>query len=149
MPAAAARALTSLASVCFTGYVMDTYCIDRGTMLDNAGLRSLQYPDRHTIHCLIDLAVCLESGYEMLKDPDEQGGLYCRQFTLDEPGNDAAVALAREEGSRAAGCTTCDGTGTLERGSRATVWASSTRRIRSYSGRFRSSRRRSDAPPTT
>lgn len=122
MPAAAARALTSLASVCFTGYVMDTFCLDRGTMLDNSKLRSLEYPDRHSVHCLVDVAVCRESGFEVLKDPDQEGGLYCRQFKLDGPGNDAALALARKEGSRSAGCTTCEGTGTLERGFRATVW---------------------------
>ncbi len=76
MPAAAARALTSLASVCFTGYVMDTFCLDRGTMLDNSKLRSLEYPDRHSVHCLVDVAVCRESGFEVLKDPDQEGGLY-------------------------------------------------------------------------
>lgn len=37
-------------------------------------------------------------------------------------GRDLVVALARAEGSVSAGCTTCDGGGTLDRGFRATVY---------------------------
>ena len=45
-------------SVCFEGYVMDSYCIDRGTLLDAPKLQTLQNADKHTIHCLVDVGSC-------------------------------------------------------------------------------------------
>ncbi len=122
MPAVA-RMLEPLASVCLASvYLMDSFCIERGTLLENSDLRSLEYPDQHTIHCLVDIERCTDSGYEVLTNPVESGGLYCRQFKLDGPGLEAAIALARKEGDPDAGCTTCDGGGTKEKGFRATVW---------------------------
>mmetsp|Transcript_3720 Transcript_3720/g.8024 ORF Transcript_3720/g.8024 Transcript_3720/m.8024 type:complete len:138 (+) Transcript_3720:222-635(+) len=39
--------------ICFNGYVMDYYCIGRGTLLDAPSRNTLEYPDRHSIHCLV------------------------------------------------------------------------------------------------
>ena len=33
-------------SVCYVGYIMDRYCIDRGTLLDRPSLSTLHYPDK-------------------------------------------------------------------------------------------------------
>ena len=38
--------------VCVVGYVMDTFCIERGTLLDNPALKTLERPDAHSVHCL-------------------------------------------------------------------------------------------------
>eukprot|EP00961_Rhodomonas_salina_P248517 3358693-Rhodomonas_salina.2 len=55
--------------VCMTGYIMDTYCVDRGTLLDNPSLKTLERPGEHSIHCLVDVSVCRGSGFEVLADP--------------------------------------------------------------------------------
>ena len=34
----------------FEGYVMDFYCIDRGTLLDNPNVNTLEGPDQHSVH---------------------------------------------------------------------------------------------------
>ena len=105
--------------VCFVGYVMDTYCIDRGTLLDKPTLSTLEYPNRHSVHCLVDVGACRAGGYEMLKDPDDDSpdGLYCRAYTLDSAGNDMVIQHAREVGD----CGTCDSSGGQSQGYRATV----------------------------
>ncbi|CAM9646564.1 unnamed protein product, partial [Ectocarpus fasciculatus] len=105
--------------VCFVGYVMDTYCIDRGTLLDKPSLNTLEYPDKHSVHCLVDVGACRAGGYELLKDPDDDSpdGLYCRAYTLDSAGNDMVIQHAREVGD----CSTCDSGGQQRNGYRATV----------------------------
>ena len=45
-------------TVCYTGYVMDMYCIYRGRLLDAPSLETLQNPGRHSVHCLVDVAQC-------------------------------------------------------------------------------------------
>jgi hypothetical protein len=34
----------------FEGYVMDYYCIERGTLLDNPGVNTLEGPEQHSVH---------------------------------------------------------------------------------------------------
>ena len=107
--------------------LMDTYCILRGTLLDNADLRTLEHPDKHSVHCVVDVPLCYESGFEVLQDPpaDDSTKFYCRALKLDAKGNAMALALARELGEKFEGkdgCRTCTaGEGTLRRGFRATV----------------------------
>ena len=45
---------------------MDRYCINRETLLDNAQLKTLLTPELHSVHCLVDVGVCRDSGYEIL-----------------------------------------------------------------------------------
>ena len=110
--------------VCVVGYIMDTFCIERGTLLDNPGLKTLERPDAHSVHCLVDVPRCYESGFEVLVLPAAPAGgkTYCRAMKLDANGNAAALKLARDMGKAGSGCTTCTGTkGNLERGFRATI----------------------------
>lgn len=107
--------------VCFVGYLMDVYCIDRGTLLDNNALTSLEHPAEHTIHCLVDPPQCASSDYEVLEDP-AAGATHCRAYRLDAAGKGMALALARASGQRSAGCTTCTGEGTATKGFRATFF---------------------------
>ncbi len=109
--------------ICFEGYVMDKYCIDLGTLLDNPDVGTLENPEKHSVHCLVDVERCFESGFEVLQDPQEGSASkqYCRALTLDAKGNELALKLGRETGDKGAGCKTCTGTGTLGKGFRATV----------------------------
>ena len=53
---------------------MDTFCIERGTLLDNPELKTLERPDAHSVHCLVDVPRCYESGFEVLVLPAEPAG---------------------------------------------------------------------------
>ena len=57
-------------TVCATGFIMDTFCIQPGTLLDNNAARSLidgEGPQKHSYHCLLDVPQCLDGGFEMLE----------------------------------------------------------------------------------
>jgi len=90
--------------VCFVGYPMDTYCIERGRLLDNPSLKTLEYPQEHSVHCLVDVAACRAGGYELLLDPESGSSTYCRAYKLDDAGNDMLVSFARANGQ----CSSCD-----------------------------------------
>eukprot|EP00996_Jenningsia_fusiforme_P002452 NODE_3281_length_1008_cov_28.840459_g3018_i0.p1 GENE.NODE_3281_length_1008_cov_28.840459_g3018_i0~~NODE_3281_length_1008_cov_28.840459_g3018_i0.p1 ORF type:complete len:281 (+),score=47.00 NODE_3281_length_1008_cov_28.840459_g3018_i0:52-843(+) len=107
--------------VCVEGYIMDKFCILRGALLDNPSLRPQRDPDRHSIHCLVDIDQCVSSGYELLKDPADGDAVYGRWVELDATGNELVLKLARETGL-AGPCTTCSGgTGSQTEGFRAAV----------------------------
>eukprot|EP00658_Telonema_sp_P-2_P031414 TRINITY_DN23507_c0_g1_i1.p1 TRINITY_DN23507_c0_g1~~TRINITY_DN23507_c0_g1_i1.p1 ORF type:complete len:358 (-),score=39.08 TRINITY_DN23507_c0_g1_i1:141-1214(-) len=96
---------------------MDTYCIERGTLFDNQALSTLEYPNEHTIHCLVDVGSCTSSGFEVLADPASSGGLHCRAYVMDSAGTSTTIAAARAVGS----CSTCTGAGSQVKGYRATI----------------------------
>jgi len=102
---------------CTSGFVMDTYCIQQGTLLDRPDVRTLEGPEQHSIVCLVDVPLCVNSGYEILGAPSEAGQNYTRTVQLDEFGNQRVLAEARLAGS----CSTCNGTGTQALGFSATV----------------------------
>lgn len=112
--------------ICVEGFIMDFFCIDRGTLFDNNDVVSLLNPEQHSIHCLVDVAQCLASGYEVLTD-NPQGGTFCRGFSIDRGESEAlVVADARATGERdlsgGRGCTTCTGaSGSQTEGYRATL----------------------------
>lgn len=109
--------------VCFRGFLMDTYCIELGYLLDNPSVESLRNPERHSYHCLVDVPRCLNGNYEMLAEATEApGGLpYGRFLVLDQAGKDKVIELARATGATG-GCSTCTGTlGSEAMGFRATV----------------------------
>eukprot|EP00523_Entomoneis_sp_CCMP467_P018891 CAMPEP_0168814752 /NCGR_PEP_ID=MMETSP0726-20121227/5842_1 /TAXON_ID=265536 /ORGANISM="Amphiprora sp., Strain CCMP467" /LENGTH=450 /DNA_ID=CAMNT_0008866935 /DNA_START=310 /DNA_END=1659 /DNA_ORIENTATION=+ len=91
--------------ICFNGYVMDYYCIGRGTLLDAPSRNTLEYPDRHSIHCLVDVGSCRNNGYEVLLDPPNpsESRIHARVFTLDDTGNQKVIDLARSIGD----CSSC------------------------------------------
>jgi len=100
--------------VCAEGYVMDQFCIDRGTLLDNPSVRTLEQPFRHTVHCLVDVSVCINSGFVLLQDPETEDELYKPAWALTRAGTQTVVDLARSIGD----CSTCAGNGKLRRGLR-------------------------------
>ena len=54
---------------CVQGYIMDIFCINRGTLLDNGAVRTLEGPQHHSVHCLVDPGICWQSGFEVLGAP--------------------------------------------------------------------------------
>jgi len=126
--------------VCVTGFIMDTFCIERGTLLDNGAALSLidgQGPQMHSYHCLVDVSQCINSGFEMLEAPLEGSDTYCRILRFDAAGNQKMLEYARARGRRAAtpaanapapgsppvqACTTCTGEGDEVQGPSATVF---------------------------
>ena len=109
--------------VCTEGYIMDEFCITLGTLLDNDKVVTLEGPDQHSVHCLVDVSVCVESPYEILEDPTStSNGLHVRAYRVDEAvdngnGKQLLVNLARNVGT----CSTCNGNGNLRFGMRAAV----------------------------
>merc|ERR1719197_1972002 len=94
---------------------MDTFCIERGTLLDAPSIITLEEPNKHSVHCLVDVPVCRESPYEILMDPEDGTSLYTRGYRVSD--NMLFIDLARSVGS----CTTCTGEGNLAEGFRAEV----------------------------
>merc|ERR1719362_1654789 len=105
--------------VCFEGYVMDRFCINRKTFLDAPDTKTLLNPEKHSSHCFLDVKQCTDSGFEILaplaEDKKTADAAYCPAYRLGKAGDagfDKAIALARKEGNKAGGCTTCTGTKT-------------------------------------
>jgi len=88
-------------NICVEGYVMDSFCIDRGTLMDNPSVQTLLNPELHSFHCLLDVPSCVESPFEILLEPNEPGQPFSRGFRLDD--NSKAVALGKQVGI----CDTC------------------------------------------
>eukprot|EP00121_Abeoforma_whisleri_P016260 Awhi_evm1s14926 len=108
--------------ICFEGFVMDNFCINRGTLLDAPSITTLINPDLHSLHCLLDVAQCTASGYELLSEPAEGSNTYGRAYRLDATGNTLVLAHGRSIGMGGGGCTTCTGgTGNETKGLRVTV----------------------------
>jgi len=110
----------STKEVCVEGFAMDWYCINRGTLLDNPSVVSLDEPDRHSVHCLVDVERCWKSGYEILLPNPTGDPKFGRAYRLDDRGNDLVIQVARGVGM-SGGCSTCKGNGTLKAGFRATI----------------------------
>ncbi len=105
--AAATTADAALAAgdtICTEGFVMDFFCINRGTLLDNPSVRTLVGPEKHSVHCLIDVNSCVSSPFEILLNPTGNSTLYTRGWQLDEDTKTTAIALAKSVGS----CSDCD-----------------------------------------
>lgn len=91
----------------------------RGRLLDTNDV-ALVEPDRHTLHCLVDVGVCNVGPFFILQDPETEGGMYSVQYQLND--HTEMLAMARAAGRRGGGCSTCEGgSDGLVRGLRAEV----------------------------
>ena len=105
---------------CTEWFVMDLYCINRGTLLDAPSVVTLQNPEKHSVHCLVDVNVCVNGGYNILL-PNPKFGQgsepkFVHALTLDKTGNALVVKFPRENGV----CSTCTGSGNITAGLRFT-----------------------------
>ena len=78
-------------------------CIERGKLLDGGG-KTLEAPEEHSFHCLLDVSACYNSGFTVLGDKDEDTGLHCLGYRIDE--NDKVLNAARSLGKKGY-CTSC------------------------------------------
>jgi hypothetical protein len=78
---------------------------------------TLEGPELHSVHCLVDVNSCISSPFEVLLDPTEEGALYSRGWRLTEDSKQTVAGVAREVGS----CSTCSGAGNLQQGFRAVL----------------------------
>ena len=92
--------------VCITSYIIDNFCIERGTFLDNPSLNTLENPEEHSFHCLLDVDVCQEGGYQVIGDKNPDSGMHCLGFRLDD--TDAVLSAGQAAGQEGY-CTTCTG----------------------------------------
>merc|ERR1712137_1153671 len=108
----------SLPLTCATGYVMDGFCIDRGRLLDRPSVRTLEGPQHHSVHCLVDVGVCRNSPFWLLSPQKSTlSNQHAPLFKLDASGQATVIDLARQVGR----CSTCTGQGSLFAGFQATV----------------------------
>ena len=114
--------VTTTVPICIEGYIMDQYCIDRGTLLDNPSVDTLQEPQKHSLHCLVDVQRCIDSGFTVLLPNPTGHPKYGVAVKLDSTGTTFAVELARKIGM-SGGCTTCGHpSSNITHGFRATVF---------------------------
>ena len=93
---------------------MDQLCIDLGSLLDNSALRTLDpgSPQKHSLHCLLDINSCVKSGYTVLCN--KKSGKFKAAYKFDSAGNNMILAYGRKKGDRS--CTTCSGSGKQSKG---------------------------------
>ncbi|RHY15409.1 hypothetical protein DYB37_007605 [Aphanomyces astaci] len=91
---AQAACSTTGRSVTVSGFVMDNFCIQRGTLLDNPDVKTLEGPDAHSIHCLVDIKRCVDSKYTILAPPGNGSDLYSVKYQLDETATATAKSYA-------------------------------------------------------
>lgn len=98
--------------ICTTGFIMDTFCINRGTLLDAPSVDTLKNPELHSYHCLLDVNVCVNSGFQVLGEKDPNTGEHCLGYRLEE--TDKVLAAGRAHGTTKSKpnffkCRTCTG----------------------------------------
>ena len=102
---------------------MDNWCLQQNSFMDQPTVQPLLNPELHTLHCLVDLSICRDSGYVILAALSEMEttmmAKYCPAYRIGgESGFDKTLALARAVGNKKGGCSTCKGS-ELDRGFRA------------------------------
>ena len=108
--------------VCVEGFVMDKYCVDRGTLLDKKDVETLENPEKHSVHCLVDISLCYKSGYYMLLPNPSGSPAYGYAIRFDDAGNQKVIEVARAHGT----CNTCGNRGTVGQGFRGTFFGTIT-----------------------
>ncbi|OQR90257.1 hypothetical protein ACHHYP_05671 [Achlya hypogyna] len=90
-------------NVTVSGYIMDNFCITQGFMVDNPTTPTLVHPEVHSIHCLVDLTACTDSGFALLAPPSGPGANYTVKYQLGSAGTTLAIKYgmaARNYGKR-------------------------------------------------
>lgn len=108
------QALKNGDTICVEGFVMDKLCVDRGTLLDNPSVKTLEEPDKHSVHCLVDVGACRNSQYLILTDPPTEEADYTVGYAVTDATKSDLIDMARKVGM----CDTCTGDGSLHVGFR-------------------------------
>ncbi|RHZ11940.1 hypothetical protein DYB37_013974 [Aphanomyces astaci] len=88
-------------TVTATGFIMDNLCIDTVNLMDNPTVKTLEGPDEHSIHCLVDVKSCVDSLYTLLAPPENGSNLYTVKYQLGVAGS--ALAKNYAENARLLG----------------------------------------------
>ena len=84
--------------------------------MDRPSVKTLENPEEHSVHCLVDVGPCVGSAFHILEDnPPDLDTAYGPGWAVDD--NRLLVENAREVGK----CGTCKGGGGLRDGYRAEV----------------------------
>ena len=61
-------------------------CIEEtgGTLLNDGDVITLQNPELHSFHCLLDVSLCYESGYQVLGPKDPETNRHCLGFRIGD-----------------------------------------------------------------
>mmetsp|Transcript_29615 Transcript_29615/g.48229 ORF Transcript_29615/g.48229 Transcript_29615/m.48229 type:complete len:177 (+) Transcript_29615:38-568(+) len=83
--------VTSQDLITVSGPLVDLYCWDtlQGIALDT-GVQLRDDPFKHTVHCLVEVSVCRNSGFAIVHKPTGNTQ-YEVQYLLDEAGNQLAI----------------------------------------------------------
>ena len=92
--------------VCISNFIMDQYCIGLGHFLDNNDVMTLEHPEEHSFHCLLDVGLCKGSGYTVLGPKDDEMGMHCIGYRLQETERVIEAGLAAGQKGY---CTDCTG----------------------------------------
>ncbi|KAG8463035.1 hypothetical protein KFE25_001808 [Diacronema lutheri] len=92
---ALARARAS--DVTHTGFLTDLLCWDMVNAIDGANM--LTAPEEHTVHCMVDIQECVDSGFGVLELPPGETE-YTLKYKLDQTGNRGALTLLRATSKR-------------------------------------------------
>lgn len=102
---------------------MDSFCVERGRLLDSGAL-TLVEPEKHSMYCLLDVSVCVDSGFVILGDPDSSSAsnMYSVAARLDGPHGNARMFQFAADRGEASACKACTGRmGEATKGFRAAV----------------------------
>eukprot|EP00592_Proboscia_alata_P000453 CAMPEP_0194370940 /NCGR_PEP_ID=MMETSP0174-20130528/19281_1 /TAXON_ID=216777 /ORGANISM="Proboscia alata, Strain PI-D3" /LENGTH=373 /DNA_ID=CAMNT_0039148687 /DNA_START=186 /DNA_END=1307 /DNA_ORIENTATION=+ len=91
-------------NICVQGFIMDTYCIELGNLLDNPKVVTLSPngPTDHSVHCLLDVRQCYTSRFEVLNLLTDNSGWYGRAWSIST--NQPILDYGRSVGR----CDTCE-----------------------------------------
>lgn len=78
-----------------TGYLTDIYCWERPNRIALDGAKMDTEPQKHTVHCLRDIQVCIDSGYGVLEKASGSD-TYTLKYTFDAEGNKNVLALVQK-----------------------------------------------------
>ena len=91
---------------------MDIFCIELGVLLDSPNTKTLEEPENHSFHCLLDVGACRNSGFVVLGEKDPESSLHCLGLRLEETSTVVAAGRAAGSAERSGThftCKTCSG----------------------------------------
>ena len=92
-----------------SGYLVDIYCWDKPNHMAIDGANLETEPEKHTVHCLRDVQVCINGGYALLEK--KAGALkYTLKYKLDATGNVNILKIIKTTASVADFQVTATGT---------------------------------------
>lgn len=95
-------------TICVEGYLMDSLCIDLGTLVDNPTVATLSVaqegPIVHSVKCIVNVPACLESPFHIVPLAEGNDEYFDQGWRLDDAAKDIAVQAAYTHGSCAENC---------------------------------------------